>query len=145
MNLGDTARGASWMTPEERRHTRKFVAAVNRLFQKRGVEVTPFLALRVTDVAVHHLLVRRLENTLVLDSAAGEATAPGPVCSPALADQIGKARERLRKAVREIEDACARAGRPIDIGIADRVLPIVRQTADLLHHTTLPAQEAPEE
>ena len=112
------------------------MSAVKRLFLERGVEETPFLALRVADVAIHHLLVRRLEANL-----RPNAEASGAPISAALADQIGKARERLRKTIRELEDACARLGRPLDIGYADAVLPLVRQTADLLHRAELSAPD----
>ncbi len=143
MHLKNLARGDSWMTPDERRHVKKFVAAIARLFSGYGVEETPLLTLRVGDVAIHHLLVRRLEKGLapVVDNQ-GERVAE---LSGALADQIGKGRERLRKAVRELEDACARLGRPIDVGLADRMLPLVRKTQDLLHDVELPAQEDTEE
>ena len=39
----------------------------------------------------------------------------------------------MRKSMRELEEACARLGKPVQIGIADELLPLVRQTQHLLH------------
>ena len=139
MQFRDIAKGEPWMTLGERRRTRKFIAALKRLFSGCGVEETPLLVLRVEDVAIHYLLVRRIEEGLAPASDNAEGAVSG--CSGALADQIGKSRERLRKAIRELEDACARLGRPIDVGIADQLLPLVRQTGDLLHNAELATPE----
>lgn len=136
MRIAKVLIGAPWLTREERVYIRKFLGAVQQLFLSSGVKDSPLLALRVVDVAVHLLLTRRQELALIpADSNDGT-----PELSGALADQIGKGRERLRKAVKELEEACARLGSPVDTGIAGQMLPLVRQTADLLHHNTLPAE-----
>lgn len=130
MKLSEAARSERWMTKEERAVMKRFVAAVRRMFVERGVRESPLLALRVSDVGVHWLLNRRLEQSLLPDDAMDGAP---PELSGALAEQIGKARERTRKAIRDLEDACARLGAPIDVGVADKMLPLVRKTRDLLH------------
>jgi myo-inositol-1-phosphate synthase len=133
--------GAPWLTPEERVYIRKFLGAVHQLFLSSGVKDSPLLALRVVDVAVHLLLSRRQERALIPE----EKCDGTPELSGALADQIGKGRERLRKAIKELEEACARLGSPVDTGIAGQMLPLVRQTSDLLHHTAPPAEDGDDE
>ena len=131
MRLQERDWRVAWMTDEERLAMKRFMASVRRLFKARNVQESPLLTLRVVDVGVHYLLARRLETALsprVDDEGAAVLEISG-----ALADQIGKTRERLRKAIRELEDACARLGAPVDVGIADEVAPMARATRDLLH------------
>ena len=129
--------GAPWLTREERIYIRKFLGAIQQLFISSGVKDTPLLALRVVDVAVHLLLSRRQERALIPE----EKCDGTPELSGALADQIGKGRERLRKAIKELEEACARLGSPVDTGIAGQLLPLVRQTSDLLQNASPPPEE----
>lgn len=137
MNLRALGRGEVWMTDEERLAMKQFIGGMRRMFAARKVEESPLLTLRVADVGIHWLLARRLERGLILDR---DDSGDRPVeFSGSLADQIGKARERMRKAVRELEDACARLGAPIDVGIADNMLPMVRKTSDLLHDSRVHA------
>jgi hypothetical protein len=137
MRLQDVARREPWMTGEECLLMKKFIAAIRRLLAAHGVSESPLLTLRTADVGISWLLVRRLEAGL---KPLEESAAP-PELSGSLADHIGKGRERLRKAIRELEDACARMGRPIDIGLADEMLPMVRKTRDLLHDKGMERKE----
>jgi len=124
-------RGESWMTEEERLLIRKFTRSLRALLSSRGVEETPLAALRMADVAIHLLLAKRLETALT-PGADMQAATPG--ITGTLAEQVSKGRERLRKAVRELEDACARVGKPLDKGLAEEMLPLVRKTGDMLQH-----------
>ena len=140
MRLQETSWREVWMTEDECQNMRRFMAAIRRLFKAKGVQETPLLALRVIDVGIHCLLTRRLELVLtpcVKDTGEVTLDISGPQ-----ADHIGKTRERLRKAIRELEDACSRLGSPIDIGLADQLLPLIRETQDLLHG--IPTEEANE-
>lgn len=139
MRVQDVERGEIWMTAGERTHLRKFVKAVRGLLARCGVEESPLLALRVADVSVHLVLVRRQERALMPDGDGNRAAAPE--LTGTLAEQIGKSRERLRRAVRELEDACARLGKPVEAGLAAEMLPLVRKTQDLLQ-ARLPADKA---
>ncbi len=139
MRLNEIARGEAWMNEEERQIMKRLVAAIRRLFRARGVGESPLLGMRVADVGVHCLIARRLELGLT-----PRVDEEGQVCqeiSGAQADQIGKARERLRKAIRELEDACARLGTPVDQGLADQLLPAMRKTQDLLHNPEAALEE----
>lgn len=131
MRLHETCWRETWMTEEERKLMRSLMAAIRRLFKEKGVQETPLLAMRVIDLGIHFLLSRRLELVLtpgVKDTGEVTLDISGPQ-----ADHIGKTRERLRKAIRELEDACSRLGSPIDIGLADKLLPLVLETQELLH------------
>ncbi len=131
MRLQESVWREEWMTDEERVAMRRLITSVRRLFKARNVQESPLLTLRVVDVGVHYLLARRLERGLtprVNDDGAAALDISG-----ALADHIGKTRERLRKAIRELEDACARLGAPVDVGVADAMAPVARETRDLLH------------
>lgn len=133
MRLHESCWREGWMTKEEHQVMRQFMNAIRRFFKARGVQETPLLAMRVIDVGIHALLARRLELALTpTENESGEVVLDitGPI-----ADHIGKTRERLRKSIRELEDACARLGVPVDVGIADQLLPLVRETQDLLHNT----------
>ncbi len=132
MWLKESAWREGWMTEKERRMMRRFMAAIRRLFKARGVQETPLLAIRVIDVGIHSLLARRLE--LGLMPTVKENGEVALDVTGAMADHIGKTRERLRKAVRELEDACTRLGAPVDVGIAEKLLPLVRQTRELLQY-----------
>ena len=133
MRLHESCWREDWMTREEHQVMRKFMATIRRFFKARGLQETPLLAMRVIDVGVHVLLARRLELALTpTENESGEVVLD--ITGP-MADHIGKTRERLRKSIRELEDACARLGVPVDVGIADQLLPLVRETQDLLHNT----------
>ena len=124
MKLNGLAR-ADWMTREERTLAKWFVNHMAREFRERDVPQTPLLVVRVNDAMVSYLLARRAENLLGFGQA--EDGTPLPP-APAAYDQVGKAHERLRKAARELEDFCARAGKPINTGIADQLQPLMEHT-----------------
>ncbi|HDP35544.1 MAG TPA: hypothetical protein ENN29_10595 [Candidatus Hydrogenedentes bacterium] len=124
-----------WMTEEEYLYMKRLLASLRRLFKTSGVRESPLVCLRAVDVGVHCLLARRLEQGLT--PAAKENGEAVLDVSGALADHIGKTRERLRKAIRELEDACTRLGAPLDTGLAEQMLPLVRKTQDLLHGVSI--------
>ncbi len=128
MNLKELARGETWMTETERRLTRRFIRGMEPVLAERGVAHTPLLALRVHDVLVSYVLVRRLEAGLFPGTTAehGDERAVA-----AVVEAVSRARERMRKAMKELEDACTKAGTPIDTGLADVVKPLLRATAGL--------------
>jgi len=95
MTLTDLAQGQSWMDAEERNTVAGLVQSFGQVFAERQIPENPFLVLRVEDVLLHHTLCRRLERNLP----------PNPdAVTPALAAAIGRARDRGRKALKELED-----------------------------------------
>lgn len=127
MELKKLKQGEWWMDEGERRQAREFINRMMKLFQGAGVLETPLLALRVQDLLVHWILAQRLERALLLSP---EET-PAEKALAAAADAIGKNRERIRKAMKELEEYCQKAGTPIDRGIADEMKPILEKTRDL--------------
>ncbi len=125
----------------------QFVAGLEASFQRHGVEQTPMVLLRVEDVLVSWLVVRRIEDLLWAEGvyeAPGEDAAKGKgrgaglasvshglVLLPAI-ECAGKARERMRKAVKELEEACEKMGTPIDRGLHDLMKPIVEGAEGVL-------------
>jgi hypothetical protein len=115
-----------WMTPQERVFYSRFAASIEYTLDQRGIEMTSMTALRVNDVVVSFVLVRRLESTLNSDAVAAE-TATKPQTLIALVDGIGKAREKMRKALKELEDVCGPIAMPQETGFADRMKSIVKR------------------
>jgi hypothetical protein len=105
---------ADWMTPDEKKLAKWFVNHLARLFRERGVPQNPLLVVRLNDALVSYLLARRAESLLGFGQAEDGTAIPPP---PAAYDLVGKAHERL-----------ARAGKPIDTGIADRLQPLMQHT-----------------
>jgi len=120
---------------DERRFVRAFARDMAGLFAGHGVAHSPLLILQVADVCESYLLVRRFEDAIHEDGLfpqkKREPEGPLGNISPAV-EPLGKARDRWRKAVKDLEDACARAGTPIDKGLADALKPIVRQADGVL-------------
>lgn len=122
MKMTTLALGETWMSADELALNRQLVDSVKELLKNRGVAENPLLVLRVDDIAVSWLLTRRMEASL----GPGE-DGQSPRTSAAQADAIGKSRERLRKAIKELEEYCERAGTPIDTGLADLMKPVIQQ------------------
>lgn len=114
---------------------RAFIEGIEALFERQGVVETPLTLLRVEDIFVNHTLALRAEQALA-DALAAQAGTGADDSSKPLApgfeESIGKARERLRKSMKELEESCAKAGTPIDIGLADVMKPILKKAEGVL-------------
>jgi hypothetical protein len=107
MNLNTLTQGEPWMTPQERNINHHLIGALAQFLADAGVPETALIALRVNDLAVTWLLARRLESALA--PAEGEsASCP----TPAQANAIGRCRDRLRRAIKELEACCPRNTTP---------------------------------
>ncbi len=111
------------------------LADMRLLFQQAGIAPTSLLLLRVQDVVYSFLLVMELEAALRQplepdDSKARDTT--GRAAWLREVEAIGRARERLRKAMKELEDTCARMGRPVDGSLAERMLPLLEKTEGVI-------------
>ncbi len=142
MDFKTLSAGAPWMSDEDRATHQRMLTALRRFFHRMGVKETPLLALHAADLTATALLVARMERELA-GFAAGETTPNQDTREAdarlraliALADAIGKARERMRKAMKELEDYCTHAGTPIDAGIADIMKPIVKKADGVIEET----------
>lgn len=131
MEMKELRRGAEWMTAGELRTYRRFVKSLEAHCTALGVAWTPLLGVRLRDIAVCHLLVLRVEDALLQEDA--EAVDPKGALPSAVGEAIGKAQERSRKAMKELEEYCMKAGTPIDQGLADMMRPIIRQVAEMAY------------
>ena len=116
MNPTTLSQDEPWMTPEERDLNREFNQSTTELLAARGVPVTPLIMLRVNDVIATWLLARRLESAL-----APKPGEPAPCPSAAQAGAIGKCRDRLRRAMKELEACCARDAVPTGPDLPERM------------------------
>ena len=141
MDFKTLSAGAPWMSDGDRTAHRRMLTALRRFVHRMGVKETPLLALHAADLTATALLVGRMERELAGFAAGAGETMPNHDTREtdarlraliALADAIGKTRERMRKAMKELEDYCTRAGTPIDAGIADIMKPIVKKADGVL-------------
>ncbi len=125
MNLSNLAQAEPWMDHEERQTAATLAAAFEKNFADRQIPEGPFLTLRVENCLVHHALCRRLERALTPDP---DADTPATITT-AIAGHIGRARERLRKALKELEDT------------ADKLAPTPEQRPNSAHRR-IPTRES---
>jgi hypothetical protein len=112
---------------------RSIAEAMLALFEEYGVAMTPLVVMRLEDVLSSYLVVRRLQQAMWLTETEEQESARASVAAmAAAAEPLAKARERLRKAMKELEDLCAKAGTPIDVGLAERVQPLLERTKGVL-------------
>ncbi len=112
-----------------------FVEDMQALFTRQGVVETPLLVLRVDDVFANYLLVIQAEKALDDAQEQPDKDESIRISKPialGLEENVGKARERLRKSMKELEESCTRAGTPIDIGLADLMKPILKKAEGVL-------------
>lgn len=128
MHWNDLGIDSTWMDTTERRLGRRFFQRIAALLEARGVEDSPLLALRVNDVLVSFLLVRRIEGALGPRREDGENTPP----PHQLAEWVGKGKERMRKAIKDLEEHCHKAGTPIDQALPDAMKALVEANQDIL-------------
>lgn len=102
----------------------RLLRELDALFARNEVAVSPLLAMRVEDALVAFLAVRRVSETAPEDHY-------GKPFYDYL-EQLNKAIERRRKAVKELEDACERAGAPLEQGLAERLLPLIERAEGVL-------------
>ena len=138
--LGSQAGSSKLVTANDGIFVDAFLAGMEAFLREHRVVLTPLVVLRVDDVLMCYLIVRHLERVLHREGVvreeilheSGEAPAGSSkrvvvavaAMNPAL-EQAAKGRERMRKAMKELEDACAKAGTPVTGGIADRVKPLM--------------------
>lgn len=127
MDIACTLTLESWMSDSERRDAAALAADFLTHAQGCGAEDSPALRLRCADVVAAALLLARAGRPLADDADA-------ELDSKRLAadlDTHGKAQERLRKALKEFEDHCARADPSDQKNLADLMAPIMEQAPEL--------------
>jgi len=116
-----------------------WVDALETLLAERGVPLTPLILLRLEDLTTAWLAARRIEAVLwdtgvftETPTRRGHEAEASHAAVSALVEHAGKARERTRKAMKDLEEACEKLGTPIDQGLADQVKPLLEQSAGVL-------------
>jgi hypothetical protein len=141
MGLRELALGAPWMSDKEHIVAKKFVAGLRRFFKQRGVAENPLIVLRVEDLCFSLLLARRAEEALPTEN---EITKKTSERTPSAIEVAGRARERLRKAMKELEEACAKLGTPVDTGLADRMKSIMQRSVGVIEEITATRNAPPD-
>ncbi len=131
MKLQDWALGNHVFNADDRDKIRQLLAEFEGMFERFGVPDTPCRNLRTLDVVIAYVHARQLDALLADAQANAEADAKGPP-QLSLFDAAGKAHERMRKAMKELEDYCNKAGTPIDVGLADIMKPIIEKAEGVL-------------
>ena len=125
---------ARYFEPEEADLVAATVRDCRRNLRKGGPDSAPMGIIRLEGVLTLYILARRAGLAALRgglpDACEGEATSVD-------GDDVGKAQERLRKALKEFEDftpGSAQAGTPA--GLADLLKPLLMDTGDVLPATT---------
>lgn len=118
-----------WMNDSERRDAAALAADFNAYAQGCGAADSPTLRLRCADVVAAAILLARAGRPLV-DYADTDAELDPKRLATDL-DTHGKAQERLRKALKEFEDHCARAHPSDQQNLADLMAPIMERAPEL--------------
>lgn len=126
-----------WVWDGQVELARSLTHALLDFLEQRGVALTPLALLRVEDVVTNTVLVYRLEQGFGAEVEAEAGAARRPM-EAALMESDGKARERLRKAAKELEDFVERAGSPANPGLADQVKPLLLEAHGVLEEALDP-------
>jgi hypothetical protein len=135
------AKDQAWMTDDERAAWKNSVRRIRTMLNKYGVPTSPFLMIRIRELATLITLAHRLEaqlpvpaehstETLPQPNLPGQAR-PAPLTAPSV-EAVAKQWERVRKAISELE-AYRNAKQPSrPMGIADVMRPIMLKARAIL-------------
>lgn len=93
---------------------------------------TPLMEGRVEEIAILDVLVCRLLAKLKTLALQGESADTLSRDFIVCVETLLKTLEKWRKAMNELEDVCAKAGTPIDVGVADKMKPLLRETQGVM-------------
>ena len=111
---------------------RAFLEEMESMLETRGVAKTVPVALRVVEVLSATLTARALEQAVYTKGVVQqEENDADPKLHPFL-EAMAKAMERRRKALSELEDSCARVGKPIEAGLAETLRPLLKRADGVL-------------
>ncbi len=125
---------ARWTDPEWLRdrltdEESEVVAATMREYQRRLRKAEPSAVMRLEGIVILYALARRAGLKAL---AASLDPPPGDDRKPSDGEEVGKAQERLRKALKEFEDALGGTPDAGAAGIADLLRPLLKETEGIV-------------
>jgi hypothetical protein len=114
------------LEPDEREWACAFLSEMRLAFERDSIQVTPLIITRLDIVIREYLTIRKPVGTTTEASAnSADPQEKGKrATSTAASEANGKARDRFRKAVSELEDSCVPLKKPV-VGLADRLRPLI--------------------
>lgn len=111
---------------------RAYLAEMEAMLKERGIPKSVPVALRLVEVLSATLTARALEQA-VYDKGVvqGGTDEVDPKLHP-LVEAMAKAMERRRKALSELEESCACAGKPAEFNLPDALRPLLKRTEGVL-------------
>lgn len=114
---------------------KEVIREMKALRKRHRAQDSPLLVVRENAVLDASLGVRYFEELLARRMAS--LVAPAGVDERNRGEQapweaLGKAQERLRKAVKDLEEYYTKTGSPIDIGLADLMKPVLKRAEGVL-------------
>lgn len=107
----------------------EFVTATTREYQRRLRKAEPSAVMRLEGIIILYVMARRVGLKAL---AAGLEPGPGEDRKPPDGEEVGKAQERLRKALKEFEDAVGGTPDAAATGIADLLRPLLKETEGIV-------------
>jgi hypothetical protein len=126
-NSKDLIFAKAWMTPEEQTLLKCLLEETLHDFAKRGVAPTAFLLMRLDTILTGYIVSRRLEQHLAAPADPSTASKT----EPALIETITKNHERLRRAMKDIDQTIAKNA-PAHFGLADYMKPLIERADGVL-------------
>ena len=108
--------------------SRAFITLLSAL----DLDGVPTVLARMYEVLVAFIIAFRIDEELwaqgvMLQEKDKNGQFTGKKYLNPLVEQSAKAHERLRKAMKELEDTCAKAGKPINEGLPDKVRDLMKK------------------
>ncbi len=125
-----------------------FITQMRRHIDDSGVAVSPFLLIRLEEILVLWLINRRMLDELCArtvfdqpeDTSQPDDTPQKPRKSSPLVETACKTQERMRKAMKELEELLAKAGIANDNGMPDALMKLIDDAKDAFEDALEPAQ-----
>ena len=131
-DIEDTEGDELFLKSEHKRMIKPIIRRFEKWFKDNGQALSPFLAIRLEELIVAWMVARRLEEALRKEGACRWKENDGNrecVGAHPLVDAAGKARERVRKVLKDLEDnsgSSAKDAENTQEGLAEQVAPLLK-------------------
>ncbi len=123
--------GNGLVPAEERPLFFRLLRQWGRYLRSRGIQPSPSVAMRLEDVFVSYFIARRAEDPLRQVGLLPDVDDKGRGVTNKL-DASNKARDRLRKAIKDLEDACPDAAASTGADLAAVLKPLIKKADAVL-------------